>query len=275
MGKSWVKQSVDLIPMRCRAAGGEIRPCGNVFPVILTTGLLFLTISASARTYTTNFPVTENPMSEGGMWINGGTVGLDWNNVQTTPGFVGGVGPSSVKYSDPTAILAGSWGPTQTVTATVYSVGTSNGYYQEVELRLRTSISAHSITGYEILFRTPNNSSAYVQIVRWNGALASFTYLGGRCSYPAVCGGVSGIGVANGDVVKATIVGSTINAYINDVLIATATDTTFATGSPGVGFNYGCGSTYSAFGFTSFTATDGSRTSRSQQRRPARQPRRE
>ena len=40
---------------------------------------------AAARTYTTNFPLTENPISEAGNWINGGSVGFDWSNVSTTP----------------------------------------------------------------------------------------------------------------------------------------------------------------------------------------------
>ena len=56
----------------------------------LTFLLLALAFSpvpeAAARTYTTNFPLTENPISEAGNWINGGTVGLDWTNVSTTPG---------------------------------------------------------------------------------------------------------------------------------------------------------------------------------------------
>ncbi len=202
--------------------------------------------STGSGTYSTKFPLTENPISENGKWINGQTVGLDWNNVQTTPGFAGGVGPSSVEYSDPTAILAGSWGPDQTLTGTVYSVGASDNYYQEIELRLRTSVSPHSITGYEVMFRTPNNSSAYVNMARWNGALGDFTWLNGA----------SGIGVNNGDVITATIVGSTISAYINGNLIVTSTDSTFTSGSPGIGFNYGCSNTYSNFGLTSFSATD-------------------
>ena len=201
----------------------------------------------SQGTYTTNFPLTENPISEGGRWINGGVTGLDWANVQTTGGFAGGVGPASAAYADPSAVLAGNWGPNQTLTGTVYSVGASDSYYQEVELRLRTTISAHSITGYEVNFRTPNNGSAYVYIVRWNGAVGNFTNLAWA----------TGTGVSNGDVVKATIVGNTISAYINGTLMVTATDSTYATGNPGIGFDYGCANTYSAFGFTSFTATDG------------------
>jgi hypothetical protein len=210
--------------------------------------------TTSSSPYTTNFPLTESPISESGHWINGGTVGLDWGNVQTVAGTAEGVGPAWTAYSDPTAILTGTWGPNQTVTATVFSNGVEDkpttGYDKEVEIRLRSSISAHMITGYEINCRTPNDSLSYIQIVRWNGALGSFTSL--NIMYGTGCG--------NGDVLKATISGTTISVYRNGTLMLTATDSTYATGNPGIGFNFGCGTEYNQFGFTSFTATDGSGT---------------
>jgi chitodextrinase len=218
----------------------------------VSSGVTVTVNNSSGRTYTTNFPLTENPISEGGSWINGETTGLDWAGVQTTGGIVEGVGPANAAYSDPTAILAGNWGPNQTVTATVYSNGVEDkpgqGYDKEVEIRLRSSISAHSITGYEINCRTPNDSYSYMAIVRWNGALGNFTVL--NILYGTGCG--------NGDIFKATISGSTISAYRNGVLMLTANDGTFTTGNPGLGFNFGCGSAYNQFGFTSYTATDGS-----------------
>jgi hypothetical protein len=201
----------------------------------------------TAQTFSTSFPLAENPISEGGSWINGGVVGLDWNNVLTTPGLAQGQGPSSAAYSDPTALLAGNWGPDQTVQATVYSLNQNPDYYQEVELRLRSSLSAHSCAGYEINFRCLQTSDAYMQIVRWNGPIGSFTYIS---SYSG-----AQFGVANGDVVKATIVGNVINVYKNGTLIGTGTDSTYATGNPGIGFDFGCGSTYTDFGFTNVTAS--------------------
>lgn len=35
----------------------------------------------SGKTYSTKFPLTESPISEGGNWINGSTEGLDWGYV--------------------------------------------------------------------------------------------------------------------------------------------------------------------------------------------------
>src|SRR5215813_11451279 len=55
--------------------------------------------------YSTTFPLTENPISEGGSWTNGGATGLDWANVQTTPGLSFGTGPVNAGtyiYADPT-----------------------------------------------------------------------------------------------------------------------------------------------------------------------------
>jgi hypothetical protein len=206
-------------------------------------GLLLALVPALAwtqGTYTTSFPLTENPISEGGRWINGGTVGLNWTNVATTTGKAFGTesAPPTVD-DDSTAILTGTWGCNQTLTATVYATGSVNG---EVELRLHTSVAAHSITGYEMNF-----SVAYSQIVRWNGALNQFTILATQSS----------TGVKNGDVVKGTIdCSGHLTEYINGVVVNTATDTTYATGSPGIGF-FANNPPDSAYGFSQFTATDG------------------
>ena len=121
--------------------------------------------------------------------------------------------------------------------------------YEEVELRLRSSLSAHKATGYEILFRCLKTDSAYAEIVRWNGPLGDFTYLSRAKG--------SRYGVADGDVVKATIVGNVITAYINGVQVLQATDDTYATGSPGIGFYLeGASGANADYGFTSFRASD-------------------
>ena len=218
---------------------------------VLASAVLFAA-EAIARSYTTNFPVAENPISEKGNWINGGTVGLDWYNVQTNGRMAFGTNNQG-SYTDPTAVLAGTWGPDQTAQATVSTVSQTNSLYQEVELRLRTTITAHSITGYEVNFRClpGTDSNRYVQIVRWNGPVGNWTEINGTL----------GPGLKTGDVVKATIIGSTITAYVNGIQVLQATDKTYASGSPGIGFNYGCNGTYGNFGFTSFTASDGTASS--------------
>ena len=205
---------------------------------------------AIAATYTTNFPLNENPISEGGHWINGLTNGIDWADVATTPGKAfgtqTGIGPN---FADSTALLTGSWGPTQTVQAVVYIASADSTTFEEVELRLRSSLSVHRNTGYEVNFSVkPDNP--YCQIVRWNGPLGGFTLLDAR-----------GIGVHNGDVVKATAVGSTITCYINNTAIFSVNDTTYPSGNPGMGFYLqgGLGPPLN-YGFSSYTASDNTQT---------------
>ncbi len=207
----------------------------------------------TARTYTTNFPLAEDPISEGGKWLNGKRNGLDWADVRTIPGFafgteIGGNRPELEKYDDSTALLTGTWGPNQTAQATVHRVNKDDdNIYQEVELRLRSALSPHNATGYEVMFRCSKSPKTYCNIARWDGILGAWMMLkqteGSR------------YGVANGDVVKASIVGDVITVYINGVQVAQAKDYLFTSGNPGIGFylekatgvNDQCG-------FSSFTA---------------------
>ncbi len=200
-------------------------------------------------TYTTNFALTENPVSEGGNWINGRAVAFDWANIRTTPGLAFGTESGTVQYNDSTALLGGTWGSNQTVEATVHSINQSDSIFEEVELRLRSSFLAHRATGYEVNFRCSKTRKAYTQIVRWNGPLGSFTYLT-TASGPQY-------GVANGDLVKATIVGTVITAYINGAQVLQAADSTYSSGSPGMGFYLeGASGVNGDYGFTWFAATD-------------------
>ncbi len=219
------------------------------FLMFLSPGTLSLS-EGEAKTYTTRFPGTENPISENGEWINGKSVGLDWADVSTVPGLAFGTQSGSNGYDDSTALLAGVWGANQSVTATVYSRSQRGGrIYEEVEIRLRSTLSPRRCTGYEVLFRSLKNSDSYVQIVRWNGPLGDFTYLadekGVKC------------GISNGDTVKASIIGNVITAYINDVPVAQAADGTYSSGNPGMGFFIqGTPAANRDYGFSRVSASD-------------------
>jgi hypothetical protein len=207
-------------------------------------------VQAQGNTYTTNFPAAENPISEGGRWINGQAAGVDWANVRTVSGRAYGTESGSTGYDDSTAVLAGTWSPDQAAQGTVYTVNqlSGNTLNEEIELRLRTTITSHRITGYEINCRARHDGSQYVEIVRWNGALGDFAYVS------RIDGGP---GLFNGDVVKATMVGTLITVYINGNQVLTGNDSTFATGSPGMGFFIrGSTNLNNDIGFTSFTAWD-------------------
>lgn len=206
--------------------------------------------------YSTDFLRAENPISEGGKWYNGQTDGLDWANVRTLPGLafgteIGGVRPEPQNYDDSTALLKGDWGPNQTVQATVYSVhpNQDNKVWEEVELRLRSTLSPHNCAGYEIMFRCSKIPQAYCNVARWEGPLGKFTYLKNM--------GGSQYGVKTGDVVKATMIGSLLAVYINGMRIFQVADHKYARGNPGMGFFLDHATSVNRdFGFSKFMATD-------------------
>jgi hypothetical protein len=115
----------------------------------------------------------------------------------------------------------------------------------EVEILLRWSDSANSASGYECNMAW---NGGYAEIVRWNGPVGNYTYLN-QSSVPG--------GVHEGDTLSCSIVGSTITLSVNGVTRATATDSTFTTGNPGMAFwrgSSGCGS-FGDYGFTHYTAS--------------------
>jgi len=255
------------VPVTFTAAGGEITAAGvftagnepGIYPVVATaagealadTSVVMVT-AGGARTYGTRFLDDEAPISEEGRWIGGGTMGLDWSDISTSGGLAVGhqVGAS---YTDATAILVAPWSPDQMASATVHSVAPNDACYQEVELRLRSAIAPHGNTGYEVAYKLSVSPNAYLIIVRWNGALGDFTYLLDERG--------SRFGAGDGDVVSASVIGNVITAYKNGVEMGRAVDTTYAAGSPGMGFNLenapdGCRGTNGNYGFTDFAAAE-------------------
>jgi hypothetical protein len=230
-----------------------------------STGVLAST-AAPVRSYSTSFELDEDPISEGGMWINGRREGIDWTDVVTRDGVAYGaksrmtVAERRVEqgnlesgdddaspvgdYDDPTAVLAGAWGRNQHAKGRVYTKNQTEEYFQEVELRLRSAITPRVCTGYEVFWRCLKTENAYAEIVRWNGKVGDFTSLK-KLFGPEY-------GVQDGDLVEATIVGNLIKGFVNGVEVISATDDVFADGSPGIGFNFFVGDTNVDHGFTFF-----------------------
>ena len=218
------------------------------------------------RSYFTTFRTDEEPISEGGLWLNGRRDAIDWCDVMVHEGvaygevsrmnsaerraeqaFGGGAAGDGAKegdYDDPAAVLGGAWGRNQAVRATVFCRNPTDDFFQEVEIRLRSSIRPNWCDGYEVFWRCSQSDAAYAEIVRWNGKIADFTSLA-RAVGPQY-------GVKHGDVVEATIVGNVIRSYINGVEVLSVTNDTFAAGSPGVGLNFFVGNTNVDHGFSSF-----------------------
>ncbi len=215
------------------------------------------------RSYSTRFQTDETPISERGIWLNGKKDGIDWTDIVSRNGVAygavtrmgeyerrveqGNQGPDGLPegdYDDPTAVLTGSWGKNQHGKARVFSRNQTDKYYQEVEIRLRSSMTPHACTGYEVFWRCLKTEEGYAEIVRWNGRVRDFTSLKKNTG--------ARYGVKDGDIVEATIVGNVIKGYVNGVEVISATDDTFASGSPGIGFNFGVGDTNVDFGLTDF-----------------------
>ncbi len=208
--------------------------------------------AGSGQTYSTSFPAAEEPLSEGGCWINGKTAGLDWADVLASPGVAFGKDLPS-QYADPTSVLTGMWGPDQEAEARIWVEKPQSGCCREVELRLRTTIAPHSITGYEIMCSV-SYTDPYLTIARWNGPLSDFTYIGKDKT-----------GCADKDILKVTALGDTITVYRNSVKVLEVKDSQFPSGgSPGIGFWDTTKSIWKrlgfrsspTFGFSSFSATD-------------------
>jgi len=218
------------------------------------------------RSHHTDFAQDETPISEGGLWLNARTDGIDWCDVITRNGVAIGevtregeaerraeqgnlqdadAAPVGL-YDDPTAVLGGTWGKNQFVRAQVYSRNQTNQYFQEVEIRLRTTITPHSCTGYEVFWRCLKTDEAYAEIVRWDGVIKTWQSLTRKVGPE--------FGVQDGDIVEACIIGNEIRGYINGVLVTSATDDTYTDGGPGVGFNFGVGNTNVDHGLMHFQA---------------------
>jgi hypothetical protein len=216
------------------------------------------------RSYTTDFPLDENPVSEGGMWLNGKKDAIDFTDCITSNGIIHGA-PSRMNvlekraeqgnldddcaspagdYDDPTAILTGEWGRNQHARGVAHIENPTEEWFQEVQIRLRSTLAPHRITGYEIFFRCLKGELGYAEIVRWNGAVGDWTSLKRHQG--------AEFGVAHGDVVEASIEGDVIRGFVNGVEKITVKDDVWTSGAPGVGFNFGVGDTYADHGFSSF-----------------------
>jgi hypothetical protein len=187
--------------------------------------------ASALRVVTSSFSATENPLSEGGVW---GQAGSSWTVVQSSGGIAYGTQTSNAEpYDDSYALLAGTWRADQEVEMTL-SVGTPSGN-QEVECWLRgTTNGTNSTTGYECNYQ---QAGAYMEVVKWNGALGSFTVL------VHLAAGLSA--AVSGDKLRARISGDEIRVYYNDVLKITKDINTdidgnaigkYTSGAPGIGF---------------------------------------
>jgi len=205
--------------------------------------LSFIDGPPGAITYSTNFNLTESPVSEGGAWHHNG---LDWTTAKTSGGLAYGTQTGSGGFDDSYAYLSG-FPPDQSASAVIHLESGVSAAYAEVEILLRWTDSAHFSRGYECNLAF---NSSYAQIIRWPGAfgtqLSDFAFLSAAMPIPAL---------KDGDILQCDIVGNVITERLNGQVIATATDSVITSGNPGMGFYWQSGAATSKYGFTSYSAT--------------------
>lgn len=198
-------------------------------------------VAGFADPYTTSWPATENPISQGGgIWTQGGTTGLDWQDIQSEAGSPGTVYSTATAgdgahFNDCVGLIQGRFNPVRHYIRAIYrrDAGYTPPNGQEVELLLGGTIIANSIKLYEldILFGGPD-------LARWNGPIDSFADMKANIT----SGGVGGP-LSDGDDVRGefTIVAGnpSISMFVNTAPYVTFVDTSggkIVSGSPGIGF---------------------------------------
>lgn len=208
--------------------------------------------AAQAGTFTTAFPATENPISQGGIWLNGLTDGLDWNDIQTVAGhaYSAAFDTASGGVSDGICNLKRSFlacTRKQFSAGTVFrAVGYNPNVAHEIAVYVNMTIdpAGHSVTGYEF-YRGSGGTTA---LIRWEGPWNTFTAIGTN-TIPAP---------ADGDVQRIENDGAgNLTCYVNGVPYITVLDTTWTGGNPGIGNNPPTGGSppavLSSLGFSSWT----------------------
>jgi hypothetical protein len=173
-------------------------------------------------TYATDFPLVEDPISEGGAWS---AIASPWLRIRTIDG-VAKADAYVTGYNDNYARLSG-FGPDVQITATVYIDGPPP--FGEVLLLARMADTATTLRGYEFLY----DGDGSVQLMRWNGPPGDFTPMGGETANPGA--------LVDGDQLRMRVVGNTITIFHRRPpddwqQIGETTDDTFVDGAPGMGF---------------------------------------
>lgn len=199
--------------------------------------------TAPSGTFVTTFDSSETPLSEGGAWRRSNN---PWTNVKVQNGVAFGTNGVTNGYDDSYAYLTQNFGANYEIEGIVYrdpSLPSSDS--NELELMLRVTDSGSTASAYEVLWQSYGGQ----QIVKWNGPFGSFTVLQAtQLSY-------FNRPLANGDVLKASVIGNVITMYVNGVATQRATDSGLTSGQPGIGFFRRPGESTTGIGWTQIKVT--------------------
>jgi len=224
------------------------------------------TVPRDRLTYSTNFGLSEPAISEHGVWLTG--VDPMQTPVATAGGVVfgtqTGLESAAQNFNDSAAWLSGTFPPNQRVSTVIHKVPGLSGGYQEVEILLRWSVGPLR----KGLRYGETHSHGYEINLAWDGQYVLISPFKQEALFDSLVSGspITALGVQDGDVFAAEIVGNTITATLDvadqKLYLGSATDNSAApitSGAPGIGFFRGTtpGSTTNptSFAFSSFTAT--------------------
>lgn len=207
--------------------------------------------------YFTAFPLTEDPISEGGRWNNQGAATGGWTVVQTTPGLAfstNTLGGTADSY----AYLTGFGNDYQITATTFRDPSVVDGQDFENELHIRMTDNATNVFTYEFL-TSPSVGGAGYQFVKWEGPNGSFTDLTSNVTDSGLAHGTP----QNGDVYSIRVQGKNVIAWVNRQKMFTyvlgsgalETSSPYTTGNPGLGFDLTAGLTTSLYGWSNIEVT--------------------
>lgn len=209
-----------------------------------------LKVVAGLKSYSTTFPSDEDPLSEGGVWRGGLTVGGLWTDMKSSGGdaFRKMTAFNSTNYIDSLAFLSG-FAANHSISGVLNS-GQVTGL--EAELYLRADISANVARGYEI---DVVGSSGNLYLVVWLGSGTNTT-----SNFAVLAGPIALSGLAAGTVILASITGTVITVKQDGATVLTYDTVSDATkwsdGNPGIGGWNETGSASSQFNWSSIAAND-------------------
>ena len=183
-------------------------------------------VPLNSGAYSTSFPLTENPISEGGKWTLGGDTGLDWQNIRTnggSPGIAYGVGTTPInQFTD--------------CIGCIKNLGLSTRkFYTRIQVRMAAAYNPAADHEIELLFFDilPHVNKGYEISIQWQGAAQPIRQNGAISDYDTtvfttLSGGT--FGVADGDwlggVFDSTSGSPVITLDVNGVPQWIITDTT-------------------------------------------------
>lgn len=210
----------------------------------LTTGLPYFTSFTGSD---------ENPLSEGGFWIDH-TNG--WKKVRRVGNVARPASLSSVEDDAYALLNTAKFGGIPNNVEVIATLDLGSGTTQEHEILLRATDTSTQAKAYEFLY---NAATGSVQIVKWLGPLSQ----GVGVSFVDISGPINSPGVGStGNQIRATANGTALTFYWRAnsgnawTQICSASDSAYASGSCGIAFyaTAAGGGSIDACGFTDFQA---------------------